>query len=137
MNENALQKIFDKTQGHCHFCGDPVTFSRRGWRKNLNGRWEVDHVIQRHKGGAKSSDNCLPACTRCNRLRWHRTGENIRQVLFLGVLAQQEIAADTKLGKLFRTLLSKRLSENKLRRKKRALLNVGIDSMHTSKRRER
>jgi stage V sporulation protein G len=31
--------------------------------------WEVDHVIQRDKGGAVSVENCLPACTNQGKLR--------------------------------------------------------------------
>jgi len=72
MREGTLQRIFEKTDGHCHFCGDPIKFEMRGWNGNAEGYWEVDHVIQRHKGGSPKVANCLPTCTRCNRLRWHR-----------------------------------------------------------------
>lgn len=61
MNEKNLRSIFEKTQGHCHFCGDPIIFERRGWKDgDLEGYWEVDHVIQLDKGGSPSSENCLP-----------------------------------------------------------------------------
>ena len=46
MREKQLKEIFAKTDGHCHFCGDPVHFNKRGWAENLTGYWEVDHVIQ-------------------------------------------------------------------------------------------
>ena len=72
MRESDLREIFDKTNGHCHFCGDPIEFGNRGWSEKPDGHWEKDHVIQRDKGGAHTSENCLPACTRCNRLRWAR-----------------------------------------------------------------
>ena len=86
MHTSELQQIWEKTKGHCHFCGDPVDFDKRGWRDGeLAGYWEVDHVIQRDKGGSAHSENCLPACTRCNRLRWHRSGEQVRELLFLGL----------------------------------------------------
>jgi hypothetical protein len=78
MRESYLRQIWEKTHGHCHFCGDLVEFEKRGWKDgDLNGYWEVDHVIQKGKGGSKSFENCLPACTRCNRLRWHRHGEEV------------------------------------------------------------
>src|SRR5229473_7025281 len=83
-NEKRLFKIFLKTDGHCHFCGDEVEFEKRGWDSDLTGRWEVDHVIQRKKKGASTAANYLPACTRCNRLRWSRTGASLRRVIFLG-----------------------------------------------------
>ncbi len=84
MKQAVLQAIFNRTTGHCHFCGDAISFERRGWAADLSGYWALDHVIQRHKGGRRGADNCLPACTRCNRLRWHRTGPALRELLELG-----------------------------------------------------
>jgi len=78
MREDYHYQIWEKTQGHCHFYGDKVDFEKRGWNEeDLKGYWEVDHVFQRGKGGNNAINNCLPDCTRCNRLRWHRTGEKI------------------------------------------------------------
>src|SRR5713226_2118670 len=52
MTKAELRQIWEKTQGHCHCCGDPVEFYKRGWRDgDLAGYWEIDHVIQRDKGG--------------------------------------------------------------------------------------
>ena len=116
MHESELQEIFDKTHGHCHFCGDPIKFENRGWHEVMDGHWEVDHVIQRDKGGAKTPDNCLPACTRCNRLRWHRTGDAIRELLWLGTIATKEIKHDTRTGKELERLKQKRQAENARRR---------------------
>lgn len=120
MNQTGLRSIFDKTKGHCHFCGDPLRFENRGWSATPNGHWEVDHVIQRDKGGARSSDNCLPACTRCNRLRWHRTGEAMRELLFLGVIATDEIKKKSDLGRKLSELRALRLTQNRSRRVIRA-----------------
>jgi 5-methylcytosine-specific restriction endonuclease McrA len=114
-----LRAIYDKTNGHCHFCGDPVEFEKRGWAENLAGYWEVDHVIQRGKGGKKSADNCLPACTRCNRLRWHRTGEAVRDLLFLGIIARDEITKGTVAGRRLADLRAKKLAQNVTRRRPR------------------
>jgi 5-methylcytosine-specific restriction endonuclease McrA len=116
VTEATLRAIFDRTSGHCHFCGDPIVFENRGWVKHPNGHWEIDHVIQRHKGGLRGSENCLPACTRCNRLRWHRTGDGIRELLFLGVLAVGEIKRGSETGRKLNQLRKKRLAENLLRR---------------------
>jgi hypothetical protein len=116
MKDATLREIFDKTTGHCHFCGDSIVFEKRGWADKPDGHWEVDHVIQRHKGGPKSRDNCLPACTRCNRWRWHRTGDGLREVLLLGVLAAKEIKLGSKTGKQLEQLRKKRLIGNRLRR---------------------
>ena len=118
MREKQLRQIWEKTQGHCHFCGDPIEFEKRGWREgDLTGYWEIDHVVQRGKGGDNSVDNYLPACTRCNRLRWHRTGEKIRELLLLGLIAQDEVNRGTSLGESLIRLREKRLIDNKKRRK--------------------
>jgi len=120
MIERELRDVFSKTSGHCHFCGDPINFENRGWSATMDGHWEVDHVIQRDKGGAVTSDNCLPACTRCNRLRWHRTGDAIRELLLLGTIAVKEIKYGTRLGKDLERLRAERLEENAMRRRARA-----------------
>jgi len=120
MSETTLRKIWGKTSGHCHFCGDPVDFNKRGWHDgDLTGYWEVDHVIQKDKGGNSYSDNYLPTCTRCNRLRWHRTGEQVRELLFLGLIAKDEIKKNNELGKELIRLREKRLLENEKRRKRK------------------
>jgi hypothetical protein len=120
MRESRLREIYDRTKGHCHFCGDPVIFERRGWAPDLKGYWELDHLIQRHKGGSRADENCLAACTRCNRLRWHRTGESIRELVLLGLIARDEIASGSDAGKRLSELRRERLSQNELRRAARA-----------------
>ena len=118
MTEKQLRQIWEKTSGHCHFCGDAVELEKRGWKNDdLTGYWEVDHIIQKGKGGSKSVENCLAACTRCNRLRWHRQGEAVRELLFLGLIARDEIVKSTATGKVLAQLREKRLAQNKLRRK--------------------
>ena len=50
MTENQLLHIFERTSGHCHFCGDQLTFAKRGWKTApMAGYWEVDHITQRAK----------------------------------------------------------------------------------------
>src|SRR3989338_8265626 len=115
----TLRQVFDKTKGHCHFCGDPVVFEKYGL-KNFDdalGVWEADHVIQRGKGGNKHADNCLPACYRCNHLRWHRTGDNIRELLYLGLVAKDEILKKSDIGQKIEILKNKRMESNKKRRR--------------------
>jgi len=117
MREQQLRLIWEKTHGHCHFCGDPVEFQKRGWTDGeLVGYWEVDHIIQRGKGGAMSPENCLPACTRCNRLRWHRTGEAIRELLLLGLVASSEVRRHSDVGNDLERLRQDWLRRNERRR---------------------
>jgi 5-methylcytosine-specific restriction endonuclease McrA len=110
MRPELLRAVYDKTHGHCHFCGDKVVLGHHGETKRgyLRGAWELDHVIQRRKGGASNPDNHLPACWKCNRLRWHRKGRDLRRLILLGLVAQDEIKAGTKLGREIHTKFRKR-----------------------------
>ena len=117
MTTKKLQQIFDRTNGHCHFCGDRLVFEKYGIRADENGTWEADHIIQKGKGGSKDPENCLPACFRCNRLRWHRKGKNIRNLLWLGLVAQDEIERKSELGKAIVKLKNRRQNANKKRRR--------------------
>ena len=119
-SNRTLKDIFGRTKGHCHFCGDVLILTKYGC-KNLNdldGAWEADHVVQKGKGGSKTAENCLPACVRCNRLRWHRKGKELRDLIFLGLISKDEIKQNTALGKMIKALSAKRLKANIKRRRK-------------------
>ncbi len=117
-NNQRVRRIWEKTGGRCHFCGDPVKLSRRGYsRAGSDGSWEIDHVTQRAKGGQSGVENYLPACTRCNRLRWHRTGAQLRQVLALGLIARREIEKLTETGQALIRLEDRQKRQNRNRRK--------------------
>jgi hypothetical protein len=105
--------VFDKTNGHCHFCGDKLVFEHYEL-----GEWELDHVIQKKKGGTNSPENYLPACGKCNHLRWHRSGKDLRDVIFLGLIANDEVTRKSELGKRLKELRDKRLERNETRPRK-------------------
>ena len=138
MTKAQLRAIWERTGGHCHFCGDPVDFRRRGYRRErLDGSWEVDHVVQRAKGGAVKLENCLPACTRCNRLRWHRRGAALRELLELGMIAKQEVNRMTELGEKLIILRSRQDRQNAERRGNLPLRRKGLrDPVTREKRRQ-
>ena len=119
LTNKKLKEIFLKNNGHCHFCGDPLIFKKYGCKNinNLEGAWEADHIIQKGKGGSKSAENCLPACVRCNRLRWHRTGTAMRELLLLGITGKAEIKKNNQVGKQLKLLAAKRLAGNRKRRR--------------------
>ncbi len=77
-------------------------------------------MTQRRKGGMSNLDNYLPACTSCNRLRWGREGDKLREVLLMGLIAVQEIKKGSALGEELATLKEKRLAENRRRRVRRS-----------------
>jgi hypothetical protein len=114
--------VFRKTKGHCHFCGGALVFKQYGHatKPHMRGAWELDHVIQKTKGGASSPENYLPACGECNHLRWHRSGNELREVILLGLIAKDEKQRGTALGDRIAELMAKRLEQNKKRRQNRA-----------------
>ena len=113
-----VRAVYDKTRGRCHFCGDKVILGHHGKTKGhpLRGAWELDHVIQRKKGGASDPDNYLPACWKCNRLRWHRRGRDLRRLIRLGLAANDEIKADTELGRAIHAKFGLRKTTTRKRR---------------------
>jgi hypothetical protein len=115
-----LRAVYDRTHGHCHFCGDKVVLGHHGKTKRgyLRGAWELDHIIQAAKGGKSNPDNYLPACWKCNRLRWHRKGQDLRRLILLGLVARDEIRAGSGLGRELTAKLARRKAYNRLRREK-------------------
>lgn len=127
MTEQQLRAIWEKTNGHCHFCGDPVSFRKRGYRRQrADGAWEVDNVVQRRKGGAGLIDNYLPACTSCNRLRWHWTGAALRELLLLGIVAKSEIEKLTEAGKELVRLRGEHVRRAAIRRSSRSVDQIKL-----------
>lgn len=119
MPNTKLRAVYDKTSGHCHFCGDGLVFEKYGVKdiNDLDGAWEADHVIQRGKGGSKDLEHCLPTCVRCNRLRWHRDGDNLRELILLGLVAFDEVKKKSATGKKIQELKAKRIEANIKRRR--------------------
>lgn len=118
-SNKELQLIFNKTSGHCHFCGDQLVLNKYGLKSigDIDGAWELDHVIQKGKGGAKELSNCLPACVQCNRLRWHRSGSNLRTLIDYGITVSQEIKKGTVVGRKVAQLLEQRVRAKGKRRR--------------------
>ena len=102
--ERAL--IYAKTAGLCHICGGPAGI-----------RWHADHVVPHSRGGRHQVDNYLPASGPCNRLRWDRAPDSIREVLQLGIYAAKHIERGTKLGRKLRDFVSRRRAANRKRRR--------------------
>lgn len=117
-SKDQRKEIFDRTNGHCHFCGDPLIFESYGKLDQEQGAWAIDHIIQRGRGGSKDVSNCLPACTTCNRYRWHRSGKEVRDLLLYGLVARDEVRKGTRIGEAIAKLKEKRLLVNQSRRRK-------------------
>jgi len=121
MERTELKIIWNKTAGHCHFCGLKTTFSSYGPKASERGKWQVDHIFPKQKGGINSLENYLAICRKCNRLRWMWTGNKIRKLFRYGIVAYNESCRNTDTGKEIKKLylLHERKKKEKRRNKKR------------------
>lgn len=116
------RRVFDRTGGRCHFCGDELVFEKRGRRHGPgSGAWEADHVFQLARSGSKDTiANLLPACAECNQVRWSRKGKDIRELLRIGLVGMEQIKGGTHLGKkLTKAVEAKDRSKEQRRRRER------------------
>ena len=67
ISDKKLKKIFEKTKGHCAYCGNKLI------------TWEVEHTIPRTKGGGDKIENLLPSCLQCNRKKKSKTLTEFRK----------------------------------------------------------
>lgn len=67
LNEMKQNKI-DKYGAWCHYCHRGLT----------PGRFTVDHIVPRSKGGANADSNLVACCKRCNQLKSDYTLEQFR-----------------------------------------------------------
>lgn len=66
------QQVYDKTGGHCAYCGEEITLSQM----------QVDHVKSLYgENGTDTLDNMLPACRSCNHYKGSCTLEGFREML--------------------------------------------------------
>lgn len=64
-DNERLNKIYDKTDGHCHLCYKKLAFTNHG-AHGTKGSWHVEHSVPRAKGGTDHLNNLFPACIKCN-----------------------------------------------------------------------
>ena len=61
-----LRAIYDKTDGHCHFCHRKLSRKNYG-AGGKRGAWEVEHSRPRARGGTDHGNNLYATCITCNR----------------------------------------------------------------------
>lgn len=57
--------VYDRTGGHCFYCGIQLSFSNYGL-VGERGAWEIEHFIPIASNGAHQPYNWVPACVGCN-----------------------------------------------------------------------
>ena len=68
-------RVWNKTLGHCHLCGEKM---------KRDGDWEMDHVVPRASGGVNDEWNLLPVCGSCNGMKKGAKTYKMRRVLMYG-----------------------------------------------------
>lgn len=70
------QKVYDKYNGHCAYCGKPITI------KDM----QVDHILPKRNGGKDHIDNLNPSCRLCNHYKRAADIETLRKWLLDGLI---------------------------------------------------
>lgn len=71
LSKAERRQIFEKTHGHCAYCGQEISFEEM----------QVDHVEPLRKGGADAKENMLPACRSCNHYKSTLSVEQFRAMV--------------------------------------------------------
>jgi len=117
------RRIYDFREGRLK---NDIKLPNWGWAERMDGHPVVDHVRQRTKGGASSRSNYLPACTRCDRLRWGRGRQAPGDPPRRHSLVRKEIKTGSDIGMLLADLRDARLLENYRRTATAARQAVGF-----------
>jgi hypothetical protein len=97
-SSEQLDRIYAKTDGHCHTCGNRITRSHHG-RIDVATGWHVDHSRAKANGGADHPNNLFPACWECNLRKQTMSAREMRRRNGLTRIppsrAQKQAEADT------------------------------------------
>jgi len=66
MKQSKRMKVYQKTDGRCAYCGEPI---------DPNEDWQPDHYIPLCQGGTDNLNNLWPAHRSCNASKNGRTPE--------------------------------------------------------------
>lgn len=75
--------VWEKTGGRCWYCGVQTV----PWKT-----FTADHFISVRNGGDDQLSNLVPACTRCNSVKNHRTLDVFREMV--GIAERPRFTAD-------------------------------------------
>jgi len=83
LNPSRRQRIYDKTQGRCAYCGCKLKYKEM----------TVDHIRPLANGGADDESNLIPACRSCNHRKGTSGLESFRAQVerFPAVLARDSV----------------------------------------------
>ena len=70
------QKVYDKYNGHCAYCGKVISIKEM----------QVDHILSKRNGGTNDIDNLNPSCRLCNHYKRAADIETFRNDLLGGLI---------------------------------------------------
>ena len=70
------QKVYEKYNGHCAYCGKAITI------KDM----QVDHILPKRNGGTNDIDNLNPSCRLCNHYKRANSIESFRDFALGGII---------------------------------------------------
>lgn len=70
------QKVYEKYNGHCAYCGKAITIEQM----------QVDHVLARRNGGTDDISNLMPSCRLCNHYKRAADIQTFRNFLLGGLI---------------------------------------------------
>jgi 5-methylcytosine-specific restriction endonuclease McrA len=76
-DDDKLDRIYERTDGHCHICRKKLARSNYG-NIGARGAWEVEHSRPRSMGGTDHGNNLYAACISCNRSKGNSSTASAR-----------------------------------------------------------
>ena len=76
MTKKKRQKVYDKTGGHCGYCGTKIDIEDMQ-RDHMHPK-RLSHL---YPGNINDIDNLMPSCRKCNHYKRSRGVESFRQLL--------------------------------------------------------
>jgi hypothetical protein len=74
-DNDKLDAIFDKMDGHCRYCGKKLAWKNYG-KRDRRGAWAVEHSVSKANGGTDHLNNLFPSCYACNEEKGSRNGSS-------------------------------------------------------------
>ena len=98
------QKVHDKCNGHCGYCGKEITLKQMQV-DHIQAHWHnMSEEVAKRSGitkGTHDLDNLMPTCARCNKWKATWTVEQFRKEISLQVKRLNEYSSGYRLAKDF------------------------------------
>ena len=79
--ENTQYEVWCKTCGRCAYCGCDLEDARQYAGDDCRGKFSIDHVLPKCRGGKEDIENLLPVCRSCNSKKRHKTLDEYREYM--------------------------------------------------------